>query len=57
MIFSIAGYIAQHYDIQNILYLALAGVMAGVVECFFLKEAAPHPPRGSRRSRRWFGTG
>jgi MFS family permease len=38
---SLAGYIAQHYGIQNILYLALAGVMAGVVVCFFLKETAP----------------
>jgi predicted MFS family arabinose efflux permease len=38
---SLAGYIAQNYGIQNILYLALAGVMAGVVVCFFLKETAP----------------
>jgi fucose permease len=38
---SLAGFIAQHYGIQNILYLALAGVIAGVVVCLFLKETAP----------------
>jgi MFS family permease len=38
---SLAGFIAQHYGIRNILYLALAGVAAGVVVCFFLKETAP----------------
>lgn len=37
----IAGYTAQHYGIQNILYLALTGVILGVVVCVFLKETAP----------------
>ena len=38
---SLAGYVAQHYGIQNVLYLALAGVSCGVVACFFLRETAP----------------
>lgn len=38
---SIAGYVAQHYGIQNILYLALWGVVLGIVVCLFLKETAP----------------
>ena len=38
---SIAGYVAQHYGIQNILYLALWGVALGIVACLFLKETAP----------------
>jgi MFS family permease len=38
---SMAGYIAQHYGIQNILYLALAGVGLGVIVCLALKETAP----------------
>jgi MFS family permease len=38
---SFAGFIAQHYGIQNILYLALAGVILGVIVCLFLKETAP----------------
>ena len=38
---SIAGYVAQHYGIQNILYLALCGVVLGIVVCLFLKETAP----------------
>lgn len=42
---SIAGYIAQNYGIQNILYLALSGVVAGVVVCLFLKETAPRKLR------------
>ena len=37
----IAGYVAQHYGIQNILYLALGGVALGIVVCLFLKETAP----------------
>ena len=37
----IAGYVAQGYGIQNILYLALAGVALGIVVCLFLKETAP----------------
>jgi predicted MFS family arabinose efflux permease len=38
---SIAGFVAQHYGIQNILYLALIGVTLGVIVCLFLKETAP----------------
>lgn len=38
---SIAGFVAEHYGIQNILYLALSGVALGVVVCLFLKETAP----------------
>lgn len=41
----IAGYTAQHYGIQNILYLALVGVMLGVLVCVFLKETAPRKAR------------
>jgi MFS family permease len=43
---SIAGFIAQHYGIQNILYLALTGITLGVVVCLFLKETAPRKTRG-----------
>jgi len=42
---SIAGYVAQHYGIQNILYLALWGVALGIVVCLFLKETAPRKVR------------
>jgi predicted MFS family arabinose efflux permease len=38
---SLAGYVAQHYGIQNILELALIGVILGIFVCLFLKEAAP----------------
>ena len=38
---AIAGYVAQHYGIQNILYLALGGILLGIVVCLFLKETAP----------------
>jgi sugar phosphate permease len=38
---SLAGYIAQHYGIQDTLYLALSGLIAGVFVCLFLKETAP----------------
>ncbi len=38
---SIAGYVAQHYGIQNILYLAMWGVALGIAVCLFLKETAP----------------
>lgn len=43
---SIAGFIAQHYGIQSILYLALTGVTLGIVVCLFLKETAPRKTRG-----------
>jgi MFS family permease len=38
---SIAGYIAQNYGIQNVLFVALSGVVFGCVVCLFLKETAP----------------
>jgi fucose permease len=45
---SVAGFIAQHYGIQNILNLALGGVVCGILVCFFLKETAPRKvPAGS----------
>lgn len=44
---SIAGYVAQHYGIQNILYLALLGVILGIIVCLFLKETAPRKARSS----------
>ena len=37
---SIAGFVAQHYGIQNILYLALTGAVLGAVVCVFLTETA-----------------
>jgi MFS family permease len=42
---SIAGYVAQHYGIQNILQLALIGVVLGIVVCLFLKETSPRKAR------------
>ena len=42
---SLAGFVAQHYGIQNILSLALVGVLLGVVVCAFLKETAPRKIR------------
>jgi MFS family permease len=42
---SIAGFIAQNYGIQNILYLALSGVVLGVFVCLFLTETAPEKIR------------
>jgi MFS family permease len=38
---SIAGYIAQSYGIENVLFVALTGVIFGGVVCLFLKETAP----------------
>jgi MFS family permease len=38
---SIAGFVAQHYGIQNILYLALGGAVFGAIVCLFLVETAP----------------
>lgn len=38
---SIGGFIAQHYGIQNILYMPLIGVALGVVVTAFLRETAP----------------
>jgi MFS family permease len=38
---SIAGYIAQNYGIQNVLLVALSGVVFGGLVCVLLKETAP----------------
>jgi MFS family permease len=38
---SIAGFIGQHYGIQNILFMPLIGVSLGVLVCLALKETAP----------------
>ncbi|MCZ6476344.1 MAG: MFS transporter, partial [Gammaproteobacteria bacterium] len=38
---SLAGYIAENYGIEKVLYLALAGVSMGVVVSLFFKETAP----------------
>ena len=47
---SIAGFVAQHYGIQNILSLALVGVLLGVAVCAFLRETAPRKIRGINRA-------
>ena len=38
---SIAGFIGQHYGIQNILFMPLIGVSLGILVCLALKETAP----------------
>jgi sugar phosphate permease len=38
---SIAGYIAQNYGIENVLFVALSGVVFGAIVCLFLRETAP----------------
>jgi MFS family permease len=48
---SIAGYVAQHYGIQHVLYLALAGVCIGAVVCLFLRETAPRRTRESAETQ------
>ena len=48
---SLAGYIAQNYGIQNVLYLALVGVATGVFVCLFLKETAPRKVHREANSR------
>lgn len=37
----IAGWVAQNFGIQNILYLPLGAVILGILITFFLKETAP----------------
>ncbi len=37
----IAGFVAQHFGIQNILPLAMSGLIAGFINCCFLRETAP----------------
>lgn len=41
----IAGVVARHYGIQNILWLPLGGVCLGMLVCLFLKETAPRKLR------------
>ena len=48
---AIAGYVAQHYGIQNVLYLALVGVCIGAIVCLFLRETAPRRTRESSEMR------
>ncbi len=38
---AIAGYVAQNYGIQNILYIGLIGLVVSIVISLFLKETAP----------------
>jgi MFS family permease len=38
---ALAGYIAQHHGIEYTMYLALSGVVVGVVVATFLRETAP----------------
>src|SRR6185369_15842724 len=38
---AIAGYVANHYGIENTLYVALTGVTIGVVVSLLFKETAP----------------
>jgi fucose permease len=37
----IAGAVAQNYGIQNILWVAMSGVVLGIVVSVFLRETAP----------------
>jgi MFS family permease len=37
----VGGWIAQNYGIQNVLWLALAGLVVGIVVSLFYKETAP----------------
>ncbi len=37
----IGGYIAQHYGIEHVLWLALGGLLAGIFVSLFFKETAP----------------
>ena len=45
---AIGGFIAQHYGIQNILYMPLIGVICGIFVCLFLIETAPRKIAGRR---------
>ncbi len=38
---AIAGFVAEHHGIENVLYVALTGVALGIVVARFLKETAP----------------
>ncbi len=41
----IGGYIAQNYGIERVLYLALSGVVLGIVVSVFFRETAPNKIR------------
>jgi sugar phosphate permease len=43
---SIAGYIAQNYGIENVMYVALAGVALGALVSLFITETAPRRSSG-----------
>jgi MFS family permease len=45
----IAGYVADHYGIQNILYIGLVGLGVGSVVTLLLRETAPRKARSSQR--------
>ena len=44
----IGGYIAQHYGIERVLWLALGGLSAGIVVSLFFKETAPRIAKAGR---------
>jgi MFS family permease len=46
----IAGTVAQRYGIQNILWVAMSGVVLGVVVSVFLRETAPRKVGAARQS-------
>ncbi|MEQ1572865.1 MAG: MFS transporter [Vicinamibacterales bacterium] len=48
---AIGGYVAQNYGIQNILYMPLVGVAAGVLVSLFLTETAPSKVGASAAAR------
>jgi hypothetical protein len=48
----IGGYIAKNFGIQNILYLALSGVILGDVCSLFLRETAPAVVAGIKEVNR-----
>jgi predicted MFS family arabinose efflux permease len=44
---AISGYIAQHYGIQNVLYVGMGGMCVGLAISLFLKETAPRKVGGA----------
>jgi len=47
---ALAGFVAKHYGIHNILWLPIFGVVLGIFVCLFLKETAPrHVARQAAR--------
>lgn len=45
---AVGGFIAQNYGIQNVLYLALAGLALGIVVSLFFHETAPRFAKAGR---------